>query len=314
MSNSFHGCWNFATRKERETDCLWGCRAEEWTEEREELTLNADGSFQLVVTYAEKGPFNRYFEKEMESITGTYEVVGMQNLVTGDTCNHSTGDWLLIDSNMLSDIVNSKEPRVIDIAEIDVGSCEVKLKATVGLTHRWDIHDQTIQLHVTASIPAEFLPKGEDQMKGSVLKQWREAFSAAEKKAKDVHGLKKTVDSFARDFFTVCDASCLDYVDVEKLPKVTEHLGKYHGPVGEVKAALDLHFKRCGDKNIHMDVFVRVILKALSTWAAESSDNFAQCRTEVQSLASEMRKVHQKRCPSAYIDPFDIDDIRFGRN
>jgi len=227
---------------------------------------------------------------------------GVQNLVTGETGNQLTGDWLMIDNN---------EPMGIDIAEIDVGSCEVKLKAVVGLTHRWDIMDRTIQLDVMASIPAEFLPKGEDQMKGSVLKQWREAFSAAEKKAKDIHALKKTVDSFARDLFTVIDENCRDYVDVEKLPKVTENLDKYHGPVGEVKAALDSHFKRCGDKNIHMDVFVRVILRALSTWAEKSSDNFAQCRTEVQSSAGEIRKLHQKKCPSAYIDPFDIDDFRF---
>lgn len=298
MSNSFHGCWNFATRKESAPG--------EWTEDREELTLNADGSFHLAIGYAESEPgfyFDRVFEKEVETITGTFEVVGVQDLVTGETGNQLAGDWLLIDNN--------KEPMGIDIAEIDVGSCEVKLKAVVGLTHRWDIIDRTIQLDVMASIPAEFLPKGEDQMKGSVLKQWREAFSAEEKKAKDVHGLKKTVDSFARDLFTVCDENCPDYVGVEKLPKVTENLHNYHGPVEEVNAALDSHFKRCGDKNIHMDVFVRVILKALSTWAAKSSDSFARCRTEVQSSASKIRKLHQQACPSAYIDPWDIDHLRF---
>eukprot|EP00746_Dinoflagellata_sp_MGD_P161042 gnl/MRDRNA2_/MRDRNA2_88061_c0_seq1.p1 gnl/MRDRNA2_/MRDRNA2_88061_c0~~gnl/MRDRNA2_/MRDRNA2_88061_c0_seq1.p1 ORF type:complete len:298 (+),score=69.76 gnl/MRDRNA2_/MRDRNA2_88061_c0_seq1:85-978(+) len=296
MSNSFHGCWNFATRKESGVGS--------WTEDREELTVNADGSFHLVVIYAELDPFDGYFEKESESITGTCEVVGMQDLVTGQTGNPLTGNWLLIDN---------KEPMGIDIAEIDNDSCEIKLKATVGLTNRWDIVDRTIQLHVMASIPAKFLPQGEDQMKGSVLKQWREAFAAAEQKAKHVHALKKTIDSFARDLFTVCDENCRDYVDVEKLPKVTENLGKYHGPVEEVKTMFDSHFKCCGDKSIHMDVFVRVILQALSTWAEKSSDNFAQCRTEVQSSAGEIRKLHQKKCPSAYIDPFDIDDIRFRR-
>jgi hypothetical protein len=289
MSDSFHGCWNFATRKEDDSGG--------WTEDREELTLNADGSFDLVIRYAEmeKGfYFDRVHENEVESITGTFEVVGVQDSVTED--------WLLIDN---------KEPMGIDIAEIDVGSCEVKLKAVVPLTHRWDIMDKTIQLNVMASIPADFLPKGEDEMKGSVLKKWREAFSAAQEKAKEVHGLKKTVHSFARDLFTVCDANCRDYVDVEKLTKVTENLDKYQGPAEEVKAALDSHFKRCGDKNIHMDVFVRVMMQKLSTWAAKSPDNFAQCKTEVQSSAGEIRKLHQQKCPSAYIDPFDIDDFRF---
>lgn len=315
----FVGTWTVTVRQEQFRN--------QWNEETEELVLNENGSFRLLLNLKDMDMYDGLFETTKLNCTGNFEVVGLQKIVQDQIIrnlekkgfeNHQALDNCFVKIRELCGI-------------------ELRLKARVPVEHTWNIYKKTIMLDVVAFIPLQYLPAGEQEMKGSVVTLWKAAVDAKTKEAKADHDLKEDIDLLAHNLFIMIDETGRDFVFVKDVPKILPFLEERKGPVKAVLQVVELipdasgGYKQeaadwirieieGGDQKradlqteiIEIDAFCEDMREPLEVWARESRADFEKCRLDARTEGNRIRKEHQRRRPDAYIDPWDIDHIRFG--